>query len=538
MVEQGAKKDLRRSFVVAGLFSMVINLLMLVSPLYMLQLYDRVLVSGSRDTLWMLSGIALFLLLLLGGLEVVRSRLLNRTGAGLSDRLQEPLFEQLFHHQELHTQPLRDLDTVWQFIASPSLTAFFDAPWTPVFLLIIFWMHPLLGSIATVGALLIFMLALLAEVISRKPLQVAAQHSRQAYAFAESSLRNSEVLKAMGMGAGVRDHWMRHFSPSMINQANAGERIGTLLGMTKSLRFILQGAILAAGAWLVLEEEVTPGVMIAASIVMGRALAPVEQAIGGWRSFLAARTAWKRVNGMLSNRLRKAEVVDLPSPQGVLQVEGVFAAPPGIRDPLLQGVSFLLSPGESLAVAGSSGSGKTLLARLLMGVWKPIRGEVRLDGISISDWDPEKMGRYLGYLPQDVELFDGTVAQNIARFGDVDSEAVVEAAKKAFCHELILKLDQGYETPVGEGGIILSGGQRQRIALARALYGRPVLVLLDEPDSNLDKEGAEALTATLLRLQEEKTTILLITHNPVLIRWMKRVLLIERGMARLTEVKG
>jgi len=531
---------IRSSFLMTGLFSLFINLLMLVSPLYMLQLYDRVLSSGSRDTLLMLSAIALFLLLLLGALEVVRSRLLNRTGSSLSDDLQEPLFATLFkpEHTKQHTQPLRDLDTVRQFVSSPALTAFFDAPWTPLFLLLIFWMHPLLGWIATAGSILIFLLALLAELISRKPLQQAAQHSGRAYAFAESSLRNREVLQAMGMQQGIRDHWLRYFAPMVQFQADAGERVGTLLGVTKSLRFIPQGVILGMGAWLVLDEEVTPGVMIAASIVMGRALAPVEQAIGGWRGFLSARSAWKRIHNLLPEDLEVVTAVELPRPEGELQVKGVIAAPAGGSDPLLQGVEFLLKPGEGVAIIGASGSGKTTLARLLMGVWGPLRGEIRLDGVNISTWNAEQMGRYLGYLPQDVELFEGTVSQNIARFGELDSDAVLQAAVRAGCHELILRLPQGYETPIGEGGATLSGGQRQRVGLARALYGNPSLVLLDEPDSNLDKEGTDALIGVLEQLKQDRVTTLLITHNPVLIREMGRVLFIEQGTTRMAEVTG
>lgn len=535
---------LRRGVFYTALFSLVINLLMLVSPLYMLQIYDRVLTSGSRETLMMLSGIALFLLLLLAGLEIVRSRLLIRIGVQLNDSLRCSVFEGLFsvEGERSHAQPLRDLDLVRQFISSPVLTALFDAPWTPIFIGVIFLMHPLLGMISLLGALLIMLLAIITEAISRAPLREAAEHNGKAYAFVESSLRNVEVLTAMGMRQGVQRQWLLHAEPVVVHQALAGERVATLLGISKSLRLILQGAILGAGAWLVLDEAITPGVMIAASIVMGRALAPIEQAIGGWRQFLGARSAWHRTRQSVLEHQQEMvplqQSVELSRPSGTLSVSDLTVTPPGGDQPLLQDISLQLQPGESLAVVGASGSGKSTLARLLVGVRKPSQGEVRLDHASVSDWDRGQMGQYIGYLPQDVELFDGSVAQNIARFGEIDSDAILQVSQLVGCHEMILQLPQGYQTPVGEGGRVLSGGQRQQIALARALYRNPALVVLDEPDSHLDKRAKNQLQNVLQQLGERRVTTVLVTHNTQLLQGLDKALLLERGAAKLVHKKG
>lgn len=533
---QRALKAARSTFATVGVFSLFINLLMLTAPLYMLQIYDRVLSSKSESTLVMLTIVAGGLLLVLGLLEVVRSRVLVRVGTKLDQQLSNRVFSAIFSYNlkkagQGSSQSLRDLDTLRQFLTGSGLNAFFDAPWTPLFIAVIFLFHPLLGFVALGGAIAIFILALLNELITRKPLSEANQENVQANKFADASLRNSEVLAAMGMTPGLRQRWADRHENTLALQAVASDRAGTITATSKAFRLMLQVAILGTGAYLAIQQIITPGVMIAASIIMARALAPVEQAIGSWRQFIGARSAYGRLQELLAAIPEQEERMPLPAPEGRLETEKVVATPPGSKQVVLKGVSFALEPGESLGIIGPSAAGKSSLARLLIGVWPPASGHVRLDGADIYDWDHTELGPYLGYLPQDVELFDGTVSENIARFQEPDPDKVVAAAKKADVHEIILGLPDGYDTLIGNDGASLSGGQRQRVGLARALYGDPRLIVLDEPNANLDSAGETALRQALDTLKAEGRTTVVISHKPSLLSVVDKMLVLKNGQA-------
>lgn len=526
----------RRFFVFVGLFSFFISLLMLVAPLYMLQIYDRVLTAGSRATLYFLTLAAVGLILTGALLELFRSRILVRFSGHLDSQLREPVFKGLLNLGLRHqgsglSQPLRDLDTLRGFLSSTSLVYLFDAPWVVVFLSVIFLMHWVLGLFATVGALILFGIAWATELTTRKSLAEANRNHLQAFNFAESSFRNAEVIEAMGMLPGLHKRWSERNNTALHLQAEASDRAANLRSTAKFVRPVLQVGILGMGAALVLAQEITAGMMIAASIIMGRALAPVEGAIGQWRSFAGALSAYNRLQQFMASLPEETERLPLPPPKGVLSVENVVAIPPGMRRPVLRGVSFGIGPGDALGIIGPSAAGKSSLARLLVGVWRPAAGSVRLDGANVSDWDHELLGEHLGYLPQDVELFQGTIAENISRFRDPDPDAVVRAARLAGVHDLILRLEKGYDTSIGEGGVGLSGGQRQRIGLARALYGDPTLVVLDEPNSNLDNEGEAALWTALETLRERGAAVVVIAHRASMLAHVNKLLVLKEGTA-------
>jgi len=532
-----AFRPLRGAFIATMIFSFFINLLMFTAPLYMLQMYDRVLGSRNETTLVMLTIIAGGMLFIFGCLELVRSRVLVRIGARLDELLNRDVFTAVFARSVTqpnagNSQALRDLDSVREFMTGQGLIAFADAPWVPLFLAVVFLFHPILGFVALAGALIIFALALANEFATRKPLAEASKSNVGASNFVSTSLRNAEAVAAMGMLPGIMSRWVQKHRGVLGLQAKASDRAGLILASSKSIRQFLQIGMLGAGAYLVLQMEITPGTMIAGSILMGRALAPVEQAVGQWRGFVNARTAYQRLNQLLLATEDERERMELPTPKGALSVERAVVAPPGSRTPVLKGISFELAPGEALGVIGPSGAGKSTLARALMGVWPVGSGNVRLDGADISDWDKAQLGPYLGYLPQDVELFDGTVAENIARFNTVDPDAVVRAAQMAGVHEMILRLPEGYDTQIGAGGQSLSGGQRQRVALARALYGDVRFVLLDEPNANLDSEGEKALTEAIGTLRSQGRTVAMITHRPALLGNVDKVLALDSGQVQ------
>jgi PrtD family type I secretion system ABC transporter len=532
-----ALASMRGAFTATVVFSFFINLLMFVAPLYMLQVYDRVLGSRNETTLVMLTIIAGGMLFVFGCLELVRSRVLVRIGCRLDRILNTQVFSSVFEQSVKqpsgsHSQALRDLDSLREFMTGSGLIAFCDAPWVPLFIAVVFLFHPLLGLVALVGAVIIFLLALANEVFTRKPLSEASKANVGANTFVTTSLRNAEAVQAMGMLPGVMSRWSRRHQDVIGLQARASDRAGLILSTSKAIRMFLQVAILGTGAYLALQKEITPGTMIAASIIMGRALAPVEAAVGQWRGFVNARTAYQRLNALLAESSDASEHMPLPAPRGDLSAERVVVAPPGSRTPVLKGVSFELPAGEAMGVIGPSGAGKSTLARALVGVWPAANGAVRLDGADLHDWDKEELGPYIGYLPQDVELFDGTVAENIARFRDVDSEAVVRAAQMAGVQDMILRLPDGYDTKIGAGGQALSGGQRQRVALARALYGDVRLVLLDEPNANLDTEGEKALTEAIAKLRSEGRTVVIITHRPRLLSGVDKVLAMDGGQVK------
>ena len=532
-----ALSSCRDAFVTVGGFSFFINLLMLVSPLYMMQVYNRVLPSRSDETLLVLTLLAGAMLAVMGILEAVRARVLVRVSGQLDVRLSERVLAAIFASslkspRSGGVQGLRDFDNVRQFLAGAGTFAFFDAPWTPIIIAIVFLFHPLLGIVATIGAVLLFGLALTNELATRRPLEEANRHSVGVSGFVESSLRNAEVLEAMGMFGNFRRYWARRRTEMLRLQSAASDRAGAISALTKSLRLLLQIALLGTGAYLANRGEITPGVIIASSILVGRALAPIEVAIGSWKQFVSARTAYARLNALLASQPAPMFRTSLPRPKGDLQLESVTAVPPGGNVPTLRQVSFALPAGQVLGVVGPSGAGKSTLARLIVGAWRPYAGKVRLDGADVHSWNREELGPYVGYLPQDVELFDGTVSENIARIGELDSAKIVTAAKRAGVHEMILRLPSGYDAPIGPGGCVLSGGQRQRIGLARALYGDPALVVLDEPNSNLDEDGENALAEAIMDLKQAGTTVVIVSHRPSVLSTMDQILVLADGMVR------
>lgn len=523
----------RGAFLSVGIFSFVINALMLVPSIYMLQVYDRVLASRNAETLLMLTIIMLGLYLLMGALELVRSRVLVRLGAKLDMTLNARVFRAAFE-SNLNSrgsnagQALHDLSGVRQFMTGNGIFALFDAPWAPIYLAVVFLLHPLLGYISLAGMVLMFVLTLITEKVSKQPLEQANKEGIAASNFIASNLRNAEVIESMGMLSAVRSRWFSRHEKMLSLQAIASDRAGMVSSVTKFTTVSIQSLILGAGALLAIDGTITPGAMIAGSILMGRAMAPIQQAMGSWKQFLSARSSYDRLSELLSSFPQRPVNMSLPRPIGKVSVANLVAVPPGTQLTVLRGVSFEVQPGEVVGVVGASASGKSSLARMLVGVWRPFGGSVRLDGAEISQWNKEELGPSIGYLPQDIELFDGTISENIARFGSINSELVIEAAQMAGVHEMILHLPQGYDTVIGANSG-LSGGQRQRIGLARALYGCPSLVVLDEPNSNLDDAGEAALVGAIKSLKIAGSTVFLITHRTSIISVVDKMLVLKEG---------
>ena len=516
-------------------FSAFINLLMLVAPLYMLQVYDRVLMSKSYVTLTALTVIALGCLVVYGILEFVRSRILIRTGLKLDEYLNERVFRVIFKASigssaDTSAQALRDTDTIREFLSGGAIIAFCDAPWVPLFIIAGFLLHPWLGLVSLIGAIVIFILALFNEISTRSLMGEASGRSLAATHYASTSLRNAEVVHALGMISSVMNIWGHRHSEGLVLQTRASDRAGIFLATSRFIRMALQVGILGVGAYLAVRGDITPGAMIAGSIIMGRALAPVEMGVGQWRTFVFARNAYRRLAEIMSQNPIHERPMPLPEPIGEVTVDKVIVIPPGAETPVLMNISLSVTPGTALGLIGPSGSGKSSLARALVGVWRPHGGSIRYDGAELSQWDPEQLGPYLGYMPQDVELFSGTVADNISRFQQADSTTVVEAALKAGVHEMILEFPDGYNTELGENGYALSGGQRQRIALARALYGDPKVLILDEPNANLDTEGEHALAEALKKAKESGQAIVVISHRASLLSIVDNVAVLKDGV--------
>lgn len=527
----------RPAFLTAIFFSFFINILAFVGPLYMLQVYDRVLASRNYMTLLFLTLIAGFLLAVYASLEKIRSAVLVRAGLLFDSKTRSELFESVLYGSLqqpglAHYTVLRELDIIREFMTGSGLISFCDAPWVPIFVAACFIMHPWYGWIALSGAILIFAFAVANELLTREHLKSASKNSNLAGNFAASTFRNVEVLHAMGMWRPLRDRWLHRQNEVLSLQAVASDRAGFLLTATKFLRAFLQVAILGAGAYLSIVRESTPGAMIAASIIMGRALAPVEIIVSQWKVFLAARSAYDRITELLAILPAMPKRMKLPNPVGQLAVQNVVVAPPGTQRPVLAGVSFALPTGSALGIIGPSAAGKSSLARAIVGVWPVLSGDIRIDGAALSHWDNEQLGRHIGYLPQDVELFSGTVAENIARFQTIDEGMVIAAAQMAGVHPMIQLMPEGYNTQIGDGGQSLSGGQRQRIGLARALYGMPALVILDEPNASLDSDGEAALLNTLRSLKAEDRTVILITHKTNILAMMDNILVLNQGKMR------
>lgn len=525
----------KRAFIGVGLFSCIINLLMLTGPIYMLQVYDRVLISGSVSTLLALSILMAGLYGFMGFLEFLRSRVLVRIAANVERDLGARTFkgwlkQGLFGKSAARLQPLSDLATVKQFLSSPAPGTFFDIPWAPLYIAVIFMLHWWLGLLAVLGTLIIVAVALYNEFSTREPLKEAMKMRRAEQMFSQQTYRNTDAITAMGMADNMRERWSNLNAQGSEEALKGGDRAANASSFTKAFRMFLQSAILGLGGYLAVIQIITPGAMIAGSIILGRALAPIQMAIGQWRNFNNARDAYGRLNKFYELVPEEDESLSLPAPSGKLDVEHVVAGPPGAQKAVLSGLNFSINPGDGLGVIGPSAAGKSTLAKLLVGVWLPQKGAVRLDGATFDQWNREELGPHIGYLPQEVELFDGTIAQNISRYSsDANSETIVMAAKYAGVHELVLRLPDGYDTRIGEGGAVLSGGQIQRVALARALYGDPALVVMDEPNSNLDAEGDAALSRAIAGLRERGKSVVVMAHRPSAISAVDKLLMLRDG---------
>ena len=528
----------KSTFTTVGVFSAIINMLALAPSIYMLQVYDRVLASRNEVTLLMLTLVLLGTYLFMSGLELVRSFVLVRVGARFDMQLNKRVYTAAFE-QNLKSaggnagQALADLTNLRQFLTGNALFAFFDAPWFPVYLVVIFLFNTGLGFFALGGTIVLVVLAVVNEAITKKPLAEANAMAIAAGALATNNLRNAEVIESMGMLPNLMKRWFTMHGKFLHLQGEASEKAGIIGAMTRFVQVSLQSLVLGFGAMLVIGGHITPGMMIAASILVGRALAPVQQVIGVWKQVSSSRLAYQRLDKLLAQNPAREFGMPLPKPLGALALEGVTAAPPGAKVAVLKNLNFSVLPGDLLGVIGPSGSGKSTLARLLVGVWPAAAGTVRLDGANIYQWNKAELGPHIGYLPQDIELFGGSVSENIARFGEVDADQVVQAAKRAGVHELILHLPQGYDTVLGDGGAGLSGGQRQRLGLARAMYGDPSVIVLDEPNSNLDDQGEQALLQAIVALRQQGKTIILITHRTSIIGVTNKVLFLRDGVAEV-----
>ena len=531
-----ALRTCRSAFVGVGVMSCMINLLYLTGSLFMLEVYDRVLPSRSVPTLIGLAILAGGMYLAQGVLDLLRGRILGRIGTALDESLNRRVFETMVRlplvvgSRNEGLQPLRDLDNVRSFLGGLGPGAFFDLPWLPFYLAICFAFHVMIGLTALVGAVILVGLTLVTEYMSRAPAREATGLAARRNDLATTSRRNAEVLVAMGMSGRLTGRWSKANQNYLDGNQRASDIAGGLGAIAKVLRMTLQSAVLAVGAYLVINQQATAGVIIAGSILSARALAPVDLAIAHWKSFVAARQSWHRLNRLLEQMPARAEQMQLQDPSSRLAVEAVSVVPPGDQKVIVQDITFTLEAGHGLGVIGPSGSGKSSLVRALVGVWQPFRGKVRLDGAALDQWSPDILGRHIGYLPQDVELFAGTVAQNISRFDpDASSDAIIAAAKEAGVHQIIIKMRDGYDTQVGEQGTALSAGQAQRVALARALYGDPFLIVLDEPNSNLDTEGDEALTRAIRGARERGAVVVVVAHRPVGIEAVDQLLVLKDG---------
>ena len=527
----------RREFLMVGVFSMVANVLMLSPTLYMLQVYDRVMVSRSELTLLAMSLITLFLFGVMAFAEWMRSRVLVRSGVRLDALLGTRVFNASFdaHLAPSRVSPARsfgDLIQIRQFLTGQGILAFFDTPWTPIYMGVLFILHPMLGFLALFFAAVQGALAWFGHRRTVTPAEDASKASSESAAYLQSKLRNAEVLEPMGMVHNLRPHWARRHAHAQELQGRAQAITHRITAWSKFIRYSQQSLALGAGALLVIDGQLSPGGMIAANVLMSRALAPIDMLVGTWRGFIGARSAFRRLEALLAAHPERDPALSRVAPQGALTLRDVVAVAPGRAEPILKGVSVAVPQGTVTVVLGPSGSGKSTLARCMLGIWPDVSGEVLLDGLPIAGWDRNELGPYVGYLPQDVELFEGSIAENIARFGEVSPEKVIAAARSAGLHEMILRFPKGYDTPIGEAGHLLSGGQRQRIGLARAMYGDPVLVVLDEPNANLDDVGEAALVRAVQELKVKGCTVFLITHRPGIVAVADRVLVLRNGVVK------
>ncbi len=529
----------RGLFVTVGVFSFFVNLLMLTGPLFMLQVYDRVLGSRSEATLVALVVLVAVLYLIMGLLDHARGRILARVGAEFQSTMDRRVFEAVLKRSVVpmeRSKPasgLKDLEACQRLMSSPALFAVFDMPWVPIFIGAIFIFHPILGYVALGGGLFLICVTFLNQLVTRKPVNEANGMSAAADNFAESIREEGEVIQGLGMRGAVLSRWRAYRDRALAAQISSSDLTGTFSVSSKTFRLFLQSMMLAVGAYLVLRGELTPGAMIAGSILLGRALSPVEQAIGQWPLVIRARQGWASLAELLERTPQDPERTELPAPRAIMEAQQITVIPPGEQVATLRMVSFRIEPGQAMGVIGPSGAGKSTLARAILGIWRPASGKVRLDGASLDNYHPDVLGQHIGYLPQDVALFNGTIAENIARMSDQpDPKMVVEAAKKSGAHEMILKMPDGYDTRITGGSGRLSGGQKQRIGLARAMYSNPVILVLDEPNSNLDSVGSEALNEAIRKMKEEGKSVIIMAHRPAAIAECELILYVEGGMRK------
>lgn len=532
---KAALRALWRHFAVAGAFSSVINLLYLASPLYLMQVYNRVLVSENVPTLLLLTLLLALALVTMAAVDAARAQVLIRCGIRLDQMISPRVFEALVVRSSRQgfsrgAQTMREFDQFRTFITGPGIYFAFDLPWIPVYLLLLFFIHPLLGVVATLGAAGLLGLAVLNEWLTREPLQLAEAAGNRSYVFTENLLRHADVVLAMGMQPAIESHWRGHRTAMLAQQVMASDKNAGMSSGIRFCRLLLQSVMLGTGAWLAIDHAIMPATIFAASIVMGRALVPVEQGVSTWKQFVSAREGYHRVRELLQEvPPREKRSIVPPGPPSV-SAEGVSYQLPGGKRPILRGIGFDLPAGQAVGIVGPSGSGKSTLAKLLVGAVVPSAGALRLGGIDYAQWDADAFGRRVGYLPQDVGLFAGTIRDNIARFGDATMEEIVTAAMVAGIHEMILDLPKQYDTELGPGGVGLSGGQRQRVGLARALLGVPELLVLDEPNANLDANGEAALKHALLKLKERGTTIVVVTHRPTVLEAVDSLMFLRDGV--------
>ncbi len=536
---QVALRACRSSFISVGFFSLFINALMLVPTFYMLQVYGRVVTGGSLTTLAMLTIILTFLLVTMGLLEWVRSRIMVRVSTRLDVLLSRDVYRASFKRaldsggQDASAQPLSDLTGLRQFMSGNGLFAFFDAPWLPIYVAVLFLFHPWFGWTAIGCAVILLALASINEQSTGKVLAAANKESIGSTLQTNKNLRNAEVIESMGMLDSLMSRWSLRHKKVLLLQSRASDRSGIITSISKTFRLLVQSLILGLGAYLAVSHEINPGLVIAGSVLLGRALAPLDLMIGSWKGFIAARSQYARLNSILDQQSAEPERMQLPAPIGHVTVENLTLGAPGAKTPIIKGIGFNAPAGAMIGVVGPSASGKSTLAKALVGVWKPQHGVVRLDTADIANWDKGQLGPHLGYLPQDIELFEGTISDNIARFGVVDPDKVVLAARTASVHEMILMLPDGYDTVIGEGGINLSGGQRQRIGLARAIYGSPRLIVLDEPNAHLDEVGERALALALQQIKLTGATVFVIAHRTSILAQLDRLLVMNAGTISL-----
>ncbi|EKT4452348.1 type I secretion system permease/ATPase [Pseudomonas putida] len=536
---QAALKACKSSFLSVGFFSFFVNALMLVPTFFMIQVSGRVVPSSSASTLLMLTLILTFLLLILGSLEWVRSRIMvrisNRLDVLLSRDVYRASFKRALHSGggDATAQSLNDLTSLRQFFTGPGVFAFFDAPWFPIYTAIMFLFHPWFGWMTLGCGAILTALAVVNHRVTGQALASANKENVASNVVTSKTLRNAEVIESMGMLETLMNRWAKRQRNVMLLQSQASDKGGAVSSLSKMFRTWSQSFMLAIGAYLVITHEINPGLLMAGSLLLGRALSPIDQMINSWKGFVAAKVQYDRLSKVMDDLKKEPERMPLPAPEGHIQVENLIVAPPGAKSPVLRNISFVTPAGSIVGIVGPSAAGKSTLVRALMGIWPPQHGVVRLDGADIASWDKQALGPYVGYLPQDIELFEGSISENIARFDKVDPDKVVQAAQMAGVHEMILMLPDGYDTVIGSEGVNLSGGQRQRIGLARAIYGNPRLIVLDEPNSNLDDVGERALGVALQKLKETGATVFIVSHRPNILTRLDRILVMAGGTISL-----